>query len=116
MAESGAVDEIPDCVACLVTAPVERAREIATGVVEARLAACVNIVPGVESIYRWEGEVAEDREALLVIKTLRSAVEPLTAAIRAVHPYENFELVALGIDAGNADYLRWIVASVAVGR
>jgi periplasmic divalent cation tolerance protein len=115
VAESGAVEETPDCVACLVTAPVERAREIAAAVVEARLAACVNIVPGVESIYRWEGEVADDREALLVIKTTRAAVAPLTAAIRAVHPYENFELVALGIDAGSPAYLRWIVESVAVG-
>jgi periplasmic divalent cation tolerance protein len=99
-------------VVCLVTTPTANGREIARAVVEARLAACVNIVPRVESIYRWEGKIEADEESLLVIKTTRAAVEPLTAAIRAVHPYENFELVALDIAGGSPLYLDWIAESV----
>jgi periplasmic divalent cation tolerance protein len=102
----------PPSVACLVSAPTDRAREIATAVVERRLAACVNIVPVVESIYRWEGAVARDEESLLVIKTTRAAVEPLISALGSLHPYANFELIALDIEAGAAPYLRWIGESV----
>ena len=99
-------------VVCLVTTPTDQARPIAGAIVERRLAACVNIVGVVESIYRWEGRVEHDDEALLVIKTTRAAVEPLTEAIRALHPYENFELVALDVAAGSPPYLRWIADSV----
>ncbi len=99
-------------VVCLVTAPPDRARQIAAAIVERRLAACVNIIPLVESIYRWKGAVEHDDESLLVIKTTRPAVEPLTRALAAVHPYENFELVALDIEAGNPPYLEWIAESV----
>lgn len=99
-------------VVCLVTAPPDRARTIAAALVESRLAACVNIVPLVESIYRWEGGVESGAESLLVIKTTRAAVDGLTEAIRALHPYENFELVALAIDGGSPAYLSWIADSV----
>ncbi len=102
----------PPSVVCLVSAPTDRAREIATAVVERRLAACVNIVPVVESIYRWEGAVTRDEESLLVIKTTRAAVEPLISALGSLHPYENFELIALDIEAGAGPYLRWIGESV----
>ena len=102
----------PASVACLVSAPTDRARELATAVVERRLAACVNIVPAVESVYRWEGAVTRDEEALLVIKTTRAAVEPLIAALGSLHPYENFELIAVEIVAGAGPYLRWIGESV----
>jgi periplasmic divalent cation tolerance protein len=99
-------------VVCLVTSPPERARAIATAVVEGRLAACVNILGPVESIYRWQGKVEEDGDALLVIKTTRAAVEPLARALDVLHPYENFELVALEVAAGSPPYLRWITESV----
>lgn len=97
---------------CLVTTPTEKAREIAAAIVEGRLAACVNIVPLVASIYRWKGRVEHDEESLLVVKTTRAAVAPLTEALRAVHPYENFELVALDVEAGSPAYLEWIADSV----
>ncbi|MGI8803211.1 MAG: divalent-cation tolerance protein CutA [Solirubrobacteraceae bacterium] len=97
-----------------MTAPVEHGRPLAAAVVEGRLAACVNIVPLVESIYRWEGTVAEDRESLLVIKTTRAAVGALTELLRARHPYENFELVVIDIVAGSTRYLAWIDESVSV--
>jgi periplasmic divalent cation tolerance protein len=99
-------------IVCLVTAPADQARTIAAAVVEARLAACVNIVGGVASIYRWEGAVEEATESLLVIKTTRAALPRLTAAIDAVHPYETFELVALDVAGGSQPYLDWIAGSV----
>lgn len=97
---------------CLVTAPPDRADEIAAALVGERLAACVNVVPGVRSVYRWEGEVARDDEALLIVKTTAAAVGPLEAALRPLHPYDNFELVALEVTDGAAAYLDWIAASV----
>ena len=99
-------------VVCLVTTPADHARPIAAAIVGRKLVACVNIVALVHSVYRWEGEVQSDDESLLVIKTTREAVAPLTDAMRELHPYENFELVALDIAAGAPAYLDWIAGSV----
>ena len=99
-------------VVCLVTAPPGRAREIAAALVERRLVACVNVVPLVHSVYRWQGAVEHDDEALLVVKTTRAAVVALKDALGELHPYETFELVAFGIDAGARAYLDWIADSV----
>ncbi len=99
-------------VVCLVTAPADGAEQIARAILEPRLAACVNIVPAVRSLYWWEGALEDDSEALLVIKTTRAAVEPLRAALDEAHPYDVFELVALDVSAGNPPYLRWISESV----
>lgn len=95
-----------------MSAPAADARKLAAMIVAGRLAACVNIIAGVESVYWWNDEVAHDEESLLVVKTTRPAVEPLIEAIRAVHPYENFELIALDIATGSQPYLEWIAASV----
>lgn len=99
-------------IACLITTPVDDARPIARAIVEARLAACVNIVPSIESVYRWDGAVEEDTEALLIVKTTRAAESSLLELLRDVHPYDVFELVSLDIESGNAAYLEWIRASV----
>jgi periplasmic divalent cation tolerance protein len=107
------VQQPGDSVVCLVTTPSDLARTLAAAVVEGRHAACVNIVGPVESVYRWEGAVERAEEALLVIKTTRAALPALTAAISAVHPYENFELIALDVAGGSPAYLRWIADSVA---
>ena len=72
----------------------------------------MNIVPGITSGYRWKGEIGRDEEALLVVKPTDAAVVPLTDAVRAIHPYDTFELVAIRIEGGNEPYLRWIDASV----
>lgn len=97
----------------LCTCPDEAvAREIATALVEGRLAACVNVVPGLTSVYRWQGRVETDREALLVIKTTAAAFPALREAIRSRHPYELPEIVAVGIEDGLEEYLRWIDESV----
>ncbi|MGH2841754.1 MAG: divalent-cation tolerance protein CutA [Solirubrobacteraceae bacterium] len=103
-----------ETVVCLVTTPPDRARPIAEAIVERELVACVNIVPLVHSVYRWEGAVEHDDESLLVIKTTRVAVGPLTDVVRELHPYENFELVALEIVAGAPAYLDWIAGAVAL--
>ena len=99
-------------VVCLVTAPPDQAQPIAAAIVGRKLVACVNVIPLVQSVYRWEGKVEHDDEALLVIKTTRDAVQPLTDALRELHPYENFELVALDIAAGAPAYLEWLAGCV----
>ena len=90
----------------------EDAARIARALVERRLAACVNVVAGVRSFYRWKGAVEEDEERLLVIKTRRDRFEALREALVALHPYELPETIVLPIDAGHAPYLTWLDESV----
>jgi periplasmic divalent cation tolerance protein len=99
-------------VAFSTVAKAEDAERIATALVEQSLAACVNVVPGLVSIYRWKGKVERDEERLLVIKTRRDRFEAVRAALVSLHPYEVPELVALPIEAGHAPYLAWIDESV----
>jgi periplasmic divalent cation tolerance protein len=87
---------------------VAEAERIGRALVEERLAACANILPGMRSIYRWEGKVEEASEAVLVLKTARTTLAALTARVTALHSYELPCVVALLIEAGNADYLAWI--------
>ena len=96
----------------LVTAPPDAARRIASAIVERRLAACVNVVPAIHSVYRWEGEVRTDDEALLVVKGTRGTLPGLDALLREIHPYDVYELVTLDVAGGSPPYLDWIVASV----
>jgi periplasmic divalent cation tolerance protein len=88
------------------------ARKIARALVEGLLAACVNIVPQVSSIYRWEGEVEEAEEWLLIIKTTRSAFERLRDAINELHSYDVPECIAVSIESGSLEYLNWLGESV----
>ncbi|HSD20037.1 MAG TPA: divalent-cation tolerance protein CutA [Anaeromyxobacter sp.] len=100
-----------DALVVLVTAPSpDQAAEIARALVEERLAACGNVVPAIRSIYRWEGKVHEDAEALLVLKTTRGRFEALRDRVLALHPYDVPEVIALPVEAGNAAYLAWIAA------
>jgi periplasmic divalent cation tolerance protein len=100
-----------DAVIVLVTTPSpERAAELARTLVEERLAACGNVVPGLRSIYRWEGKVQDDAEALLVLKTTRARFEALRDRVLALHPYDVPEVLALAVEAGSAAYLAWIAA------
>jgi periplasmic divalent cation tolerance protein len=101
-----------DTVVCLITAPQADASRLASAVVERKLAACVNIIPLVQSVYWWEGKVEQDDEALLVVKTTRTAVEGLDEMLRDAHPYDNFELISLDIVAGSRPYIDWITDSV----
>ncbi|MBZ5701332.1 MAG: divalent-cation tolerance protein CutA [Acidobacteriia bacterium] len=89
------------------------ARRIARGVVEARLAACVNIVSApVESIYRWKGKVERAREFLLVMKTTAKRLRELEREVQRLHSYEVPEFIAVPIVAGSREYLRWLGGSV----
>jgi periplasmic divalent cation tolerance protein len=93
----------------LTTAPDAACGErIARALVDERLAACVNVVPGMRSIYRWEGAVQEEAEVLLVAKTRADRVAELEARVRALHPYEVPEVIALPVEAGSAAYVRWV--------
>jgi periplasmic divalent cation tolerance protein len=96
----------------LVTAPEEEAAELARAVVEARVAACVNIVAGVRSVYRWEGRVTEETESLLVIKTAAAAVGRLRSLIDERHSYEVPEFLELDVSGGSPGYLGWLLAQV----
>lgn len=86
----------------------ETAQRIAQALVGQRLAACVNIVPGLRSIYRWQDSVHDDGELLLLIKTRAACIEALTESIRALHPYELPEVIAVPVVAGLAPYLDWV--------
>ena len=99
-------------VALSTVGSAEDAARIARALVERRLAACVNVVPGVTSYYRWKGEVVSDGEWLLVVKTTADVFDALRDALVELHPYDLPEVVALGIEGGHAPYLDWIGDSV----
>lgn len=92
----------------------EEARKIAHHLIERRLAACVNLIPHVTSIYRWRGKVEEAREWLLVVKTTAAAFDQVREAIVELHSYELPECICLAIDDGSTNYLQWIAESVVV--
>lgn len=101
--------------ACVVlcTLPLEAdARALATSLVEKHLAACVNIISQLTSIYRWQGKIEEGSEQLLVIKTTEEQFEALAKAIKALHPYQVPEIIALPIQTGWPDYLKWLSESM----
>lgn len=90
----------------------DEARQIAHHLVENQLAACVNLIPRIESIYRWEGKVESNREWLLLIKTTADKFVAVRDAICELHSYELPECIAIAIDDGSPDYLKWIEQSV----
>jgi periplasmic divalent cation tolerance protein len=90
------------------TGSKEEARKIANELVQRRLAACVNIVPKVESIYRWEGKVESAEEWMLIIKTDSAVFEKVRDAIKELHSYDLPECVSLSVEAGSTEYLQWI--------
>ena len=103
-----------DCHLVHVTAPdMETGRRIAKTVVKARLVACVNIVPAVESHYHWEGKLECGQEVLLLMKTTSARLEHLEQRVLAEHPYDTPEFVVTRIEDGNERYLAWLHESVA---
>lgn len=93
-----------------------KARAAAQTLVEERLAACANLVPGVESIYRWEGKVETAGEVLMILKTTIARYQMLETRIRALHSYEVPEIVSLRVTDGLPAYLRWVEQSCLPGR
>lgn len=97
---------------CLCTVPDgETGRRIARNIVDSGLAACVNRLPGVASVYRWEGRVEEDEEELLLIKTRADRLADLEDAISRSHPYELPEVIAVPVTGGLEGYLNWVAVS-----
>ena len=94
------------------TGSQEEARKIARALVDRRLAACVNIIPQVESIYRWQGKVEDAHEWLLLIKTTTAAFERVRDAIRELHSYDLPECISFSVEDGSSAYLDWISESV----
>jgi periplasmic divalent cation tolerance protein len=90
----------------------DSARRIARVLVEEKLAACVNLIPQIESIYRWQGAIETSSEVLALIKTTTGKYRLLENRIREVHSYEVPEIVSVRIHAGSADYLRWLEQAV----
>jgi periplasmic divalent cation tolerance protein len=87
---------------------IAEARKIGRAVVEKELAACANILTGVESIYRWKGKVEQAREALVVMKTSATRLRELEREVKRLHSYDVPEFIALPIVAGSKEYLKWI--------
>lgn len=106
------MDSLPQCLVLSTCPPGEDAARIADTLVERGLAACVNVLPGVRSLYVWQGKKEEADEQLLIIKTRRDVFSALEAALRELHPYELPEIVMVPVVAGSADYLRWIDEAV----
>lgn len=99
-------------VVLITVGSLEEADKIAQALVERMLAACVNIVPSITSVYRWQDEVQRDTEALLIVKSRRDVFGRLRRCVKELHSYETPEIIALPIVAGDDDYLRWLDSSV----
>src|SRR5713226_7450101 len=103
----------PEPIVVLMTAADrEEASRIAEMLVSARLAACVQILPEIESVYRWQGEVKREKEVLLLAKTVASRFEELESKVRALHSYETPEIIAVPVTGFSAPYLKWLLSEV----
>ena len=101
----------PIIVLC-TTPDMEYASKIAQSLVEKKLAACCNILPGITSVYTWKGNTEQDNEHLLIIKTKSEKFKTIEDVIKKLHPYEVPEIIALDITAGSENYLKWISENV----
>lgn len=105
--------DVPDARVVLVTVPdPETGRSLARRVVEDRLAACGNVIPGLTSVYRWAGEVQEDSEALILFKTTADGLPRLMKRVTELHPYDVPEFLALPVTHGHLPYLEWVKGEV----
>ena len=96
----------------MTAANVTEAARLAEMLLDHRLAACVQILPPMDSLYRWKGAIERATEVLLIAKTERSKFEEVEREVRALHSYETPEIIALAITAGSAPYLKWLSASL----
>ncbi len=110
MAE-GMIESLPEFLVVLATCETaDQGETIARGLLEKRLAACVNILPGAKSLYWWEGKIDEATECVLIIKTQQAHLGALTAEIKRLHSYTVPEIIAIRVEGGNPDYLLWLAA------
>lgn len=96
------------CLVFITTGGIEEAERIAEELIKDRLAACVNIIPGLTSIYRWKGEICKEKEILLILKTVESLLPRLKELVLKLHSYELPEIISLPICGGFEKYLQWI--------
>ena len=96
----------------VTAASMEQASAIADSLVGERLAACVNILGAIESVYRWDGKVTRDHEVLLIVKTTASRYQELEARIKALHTYTTPEIIAINVVEGSPSYLEWLREAV----
>lgn len=94
----------------ITCASLDEAKRIGRALVEARLCACVNILPGMTSLYWWQGKIEEGQETVLIAKTREALLDALTAKVKALHSYQCPCVVAIPVQAGNDDYVKWIEA------
>src|SRR5437588_8922617 len=99
-------------VVLMTAASVEEATKIAEVLVNSKLAACVQVLPEIQSIYFWKGEVEREREVLMIAKTISAKFEVFQNQVRAIHSYETPEIIALPVVAGSPDYLKWLTSSL----
>ncbi|KAF5456031.1 hypothetical protein F2P56_025546 [Juglans regia] len=104
----GSSNTVPSIVVYVTVPNKELGKKLAESIVREKLAACVNRVPGIESVYEWKGEIQTDNEELLIIKTRQSLLEALTEHVKANHEYDVPEVIALPITGGSLQYLEWI--------
>lgn len=104
----------PEVLVTFCTAPKpEIGAKLARGLLAARLAACVNVLPEVRSFYRWEGDIQDESEVLLVIKTTRDRFEAMRSWLEEHHPYDVPEILGMPVTSGNLPYLRWVAGETA---
>ena len=101
-----------DALIALITVPAEKADLVASALVESQAAACVNMVSGLTSVYRWKGEICKDGESLLIVKTSQRARQAVADILTTHHPYEEPELIFLPITSGSESYLNWLQAGL----
>jgi periplasmic divalent cation tolerance protein len=109
----GCVIDMNSILVLSATDTLQLAEKIAAALIEAHEAACVNIVPGIRSVYRWEGKICNEEEFLLLIKSSAEKFEAIRSRIRLLHTYQVPEIIALPIAEGDPAYLAWLQASVA---
>lgn len=97
------------------TADLDQARRLGRALVEEHLAACATIVPSVESIYRWEGQIESSTEALLLLKTTVEQIEPLQERLHHLHSYQTPEFLVLPVESGSGRYIEWLHSSLRKG-
>ena len=108
-------DPAEPIVVLMTTGNREEAKRIAETLVDGGLAACVQILPEIESVYRWQGETQREQEVLLMAKSMRNKFDELVSKVTAIHSYETPEIIALPITGGAEPYLKWLVGSLPPG-
>jgi len=97
-----------EVVILITTENREEARKIAAGLIDSNLAACANIVESVQSLFRWQGKVENDRECLMIVKSVSKKLDAVTAKVQELHSYDVPEIIALPIIGGSKEYLKWL--------